>query len=87
MNEYEITEKRFAEALGPILGPEDGKATARYLLSIVYPALEELQMLRNERGSLGREIYRRIDPNPGEELSEALLRLIGTHEPREERDS
>ena len=87
MNEYEITEKRFVEALSPMLGPEGGKVAARYLLSIVYPALEELQMLRNERGSLGREIYRHIDPKPGEKLSEALLRLIGNYEQRKERDS
>lgn len=87
MNEYEITEKRFVEVLSPMLGPERGKIAARYLLSIVYPALEELQILRNERGSLGRDIYRHIDPEPGEELSEALMRLIGNHEQHQKRDS
>lgn len=87
VREYDLYQKRFEEALGPWLGAEYAFSASKYLLSIVYPALEELQMLRDERGSLGREIYRHVEPKPGEELSEALLRLIGSHEDNSKRDT
>ncbi len=76
-NNMNLFEKRFDDTLYPFLGEPNSRAVTRYLLSIIYPALEELQALKDERGALCREIYSRTDPKPGEELTEALLRLIG----------
>lgn len=59
-----------------LAGVPSPDAATDYLMSIIHPALGELEMKReDEREALG-VIYRRIDPDPGESISQALLRLI-----------